>query len=292
MPDPAPPLCARLGVVGVGLIGGSVARRARAAWPGVRLSGVDDAATIARAIDAGVIDEGYASLEGLRRADLIVLAAPIPAVVALLGEVADLGLTCLVTDVGSTKRTVMAASRRTGVRRFVGGHPMAGAERGGFSSARADLFEGRPWAIVPGEADEQDVAFVSAFVRGLGAIPKRTNAEEHDRAVAFVSHLPQLIAIGLAGAAMEGGGPMAVELAGQGMESMTRLAASSPDLWAGILDSNADQVREALAVFTGILERASIGSGDVAALRAMFGQASAWREALGEARGRGEGPAA
>jgi len=282
------PQLSRLAVAGVGLIGGSIARRAQAAWPGVHVVGVDTPEIMAEALHAGVIDESCDSVDRLPDVDLVVLAAPVGTIVELIEAVAVRRLEGVVTDVGSTKRVIAEAARRHGLRRFVGGHPVAGAERGGLANARADLFEGRPWAIVAGDADADAVALVSDFAQGLGAVPRRTSAEDHDRAMAFVSHLPQLVAVALAEAARSAAGPMAPALSGRAMDEMTRLASSPPDLWADILTSNADFVGEAVSVFAGLLSRLDRGSGLPSERTSLFQHAAGWREALVLARTRTE----
>ena len=183
-------------IVGLGLIGGSIAFGLRRRWPDLPVIGVDVPAVAAAAHQAEAITDVRERLADLRQVDLVVLATPVPAIVELVGEAGRAGLTGLVTDVGSTKRRIMEAASTSGVR-FVGGHPMAGAARGGFSQARADLLHGREWLLVPapGRADaDQDVAGLERLARGLGAVPRRLTADAHDRVMAYVSHLPQLLA--------------------------------------------------------------------------------------------------
>ena len=153
------------------------------------------------------------------------------------------------TDVGGVKTSVMAAAAAlpAGVR-FVGGHPMAGAERGGFEAARADLFAGAPWALVGGGPAR---AAVAALVRQLGARPVACGAEEHDRAVAFTSHLPQLLATALAAELEARGDALAAELVGPAGRDLLRLAASPWAVWSDVLEHNREEVERALDAVRG-----------------------------------------
>jgi prephenate dehydrogenase len=240
----------RIGIAGVGLIGGSIALAARRALPGVSILGFDpDAAGAA----ARVVDRVVPSLADLRDTDLIVVSVPVDGIRSTLEALGRTSTEALVTDVGSTKRSVMAAA--TGLRAFVGGHPMAGSERAGLDSARADLFVDRPWLLVRGSAAAVDEARLDQFVRTLGARPRWITADEHDRVVAYVSHLPQILAAALMNAAdraVAGTGP---EVAGRAFAEMTRLASSPPAMWASVLGDNADFAGEALAAVIAALPR-------------------------------------
>ncbi len=150
----------------------------------------------------------------------------------------------VVTDVASVKAAPLAELRSASVNlsRYIGSHPLAGRERGGPVSARADLFLGRPWVIVPHEAgQEAGVGLVEDLVLDLGALPVTMSAEEHDRGVALTSHVPQLIATLLA-KRLIGAPDAAVALTGQGLRDTTRIASSSPELWVQILAANSHAV--------------------------------------------------
>ncbi|MEO7192037.1 MAG: prephenate dehydrogenase/arogenate dehydrogenase family protein [Vicinamibacterales bacterium] len=251
--DRVDPPFARLGIVGLGLIGGSVALGARAAWPSMTIVGLDTAGRAAEAARRGILTEHVSSLEAIADLDFILLAVPIEAMPEVLHALGALETRAVVTDVGSTKRRVMAIARDCGVGCFVGGHPMAGAERSGLDHARANLFHGRPWLLVDGRGPQDALARVQAFVEGLGATPQWTDAESHDRTVAYVSHLPQLIATALMNVAAAEVGDGGVSMAGPAFSEMTRLASSPPELWQGILRDNADYIAEALGQFIGQL---------------------------------------
>jgi prephenate dehydrogenase len=239
----------RVGIAGLGLIGGSIALGVRRAWPSIRVVGFDRSIAATTEAIGGVVHESVSEIAGLQGCDLIVLATPLAAMSGLMQAIAGFGSTGVVTDVGSTKRQVMAASRSAGLNRFVGGHPMGGSERVGLNYANADLFEGRPWLLVRGDASERDAQSVERLATALGAVSQWTDADTHDRIVAYVSHLPQVIAVALMNAATGAVGDVGLQAAGRAFSEMTRLAASPADLWEGILSDNSDFIVEALARF-------------------------------------------
>lgn len=231
----------RIVVVGAGLIGGSVALGMRRAGVTVPIEAFEPSparAGAARGTGAFTrLHERPIAPEDVVDNDLVVLAAPVAAIVATLVRLGDLeGRDVVVTDCGSTKRTVMAAAAALGGR-FVGGHPMAGSEASGARAAREDLFDGAAWAVV-GEEGEA-LMRVTETLRRLGAVPVLATAEEHDRHVARVSHVPQLVSCALARVAEAADGPFG---GGPGLASMTRLAVSPWSVWSDILEDNADEV--------------------------------------------------
>jgi prephenate dehydrogenase len=239
----------RVGIVGLGLIGGSIALRIRAVWPTTTVVGLDRPDAIAEAERRDAIQLGASTLDDLRGCGLVVLAIPMPAMLDIVPRLTVLDSETVVTDVASTKRQVMAAARSASLPAFVGGHPMAGGERAGIAHARADLLVGRPWLLVEGTGGPTAAVRVDAFVRGLGAVPQWIDAEAHDRCVAYVSHLPQLVAVALMNATADGVGAEGLRMAGPAFTDMTRLAASPSDLWQGIVAANADFIAEALEHF-------------------------------------------
>jgi len=276
----ADPPFAHIGIVGLGLIGGSAALAVRAAWPAVRVTGVDGPDVVQEAIRIGAIHEGRPSVAELGACDLVMLAAPVPAILQLLADAGRAGFGGVITDVGSTKRRVMAAAAAAGLRGFVGGHPIAGAEHGGLAHARADLFAGQPWMLVADEASGREAAaLVERCVRGLGAEPHRIDATAHDRTVAYISHVPQLLAVALMSAAGDACGENGLRMSGRAFREMTRLASSPSDLWHGILATNADFVGEALAVLARRLPAAA-ALADHDAIDKTFAEAQRWRSRL------------
>lgn len=270
----------RIGIVGLGLIGGSIAQGIRRTWPGVQIAGVDRPEVTQAASRSGLIDTEQDSVAALTDADLVVLAAPVPDIVELLKAASRAGLRGVLTDVGSTKRRIMQAAADAGLGDFVGGHPIAGAERGGFDHARPDLFEGRPWLLVTDGAPSHAVARVEQLVRGLGADPRHLDAQTHDRTMAYVSHLPQLLAVALMNTTGAAVGEAGLAVSGRAFAEMTRLAASPPDLWRGILESNADFVSEAFASMAAALEAGRRAPRDFDRLADEFERARTWRERM------------
>jgi prephenate dehydrogenase len=215
-----------------------------------------------------VIDAAAATPEeAIRDADLVVLAAPAPTILAQLDELAGswrsaLGPDTVITDVASSKGQIVDRAEALGLR-FVGGHPMAGRETSGYDAAQADLFEGRPWVVVPGSADQAAIERVEALARVAGGVPRRMSAADHDAAVAAISHMPLVVAAALveavAGSAEEprDGWPVAAELAATGWRDMTRLARGDVAMGAGIMTTNAPAIashlRELVAVLDGWL---------------------------------------
>jgi prephenate dehydrogenase len=231
-------------VAGLGLIGGSLALALRRA--GHQVIGVDRAAVLRRARAAGALTGTARTVSGAATAaDLVVLAAPPDVNLRLLEELAVGAPEARVTDVTSVKQPIVRLARRLRLRGFVGGHPMAGREQGGFGGADAQLFQGRPWILTPERTtDPAAVRAAERLARAVGARVVHRKAAEHDRAVARVSHLPQLVAWALADAAAGH-----QDLAGPAYREMTRLAASPPGLWAQILDQNAAEVEAAVRAF-------------------------------------------
>lgn len=239
-----------MAVAGLGLIGGSIARGlTRGGW---RVVGVDRAGPLQAALSARVIAQGFVSLAvAARDAQVVFLAAPPAANLRLLRELAAMDARPpVVTDVGSVKGPIAAAARRLGLFGFVGGHPMAGSEDSGFAASSADLFRGRPWILVPERAAEAPARVVATLARALGARLARMSAAEHDRTVAFLSHVPQIVSWALLEAALRDGVASAhLDVAGPGFADMTRLARSPRALWRDILAANEAEVVRALRAF-------------------------------------------
>lgn len=251
----------RLTVVGFGLIGGSVALAARARSLSSHIVGIDRsdviATEMARAAAHEICDASDESAvrRALGDADLVVVATPVGAIEAMIGEILDVAR--VVTDCGSTKRAIVDRARRSARRpRFVPGHPMAGLPFGGIERARDDLFVGRPWLISPEGADPDAVELVERLVRGVGAEPLHLTIEQHDRAVALTSHLPQLLASALSVLAERRGASVA---AGPAFESATRVAGGGEAMWRDILATNADEVCAVIDALCAELEQVTRG---------------------------------
>jgi prephenate dehydrogenase len=201
------------------------------------------------------------------RFDIAVVAVPPAATPSILLQLQQLGLARTYTDVASAKAEPQAQAQSLGVEfaRYVGSHPVAGRERSGPAAAHSDLFVGRPWVITDtADAAPDAVADVRALATACGAIPVHMSAEEHDAALATVSHLPHLVASLLA-AQLVGGSEATVSLGGTGLHDTTRVAAGDPRLWTEILSANAGHLAAALSAFAGDVQRTVVDLERVAA---------------------------
>jgi prephenate dehydrogenase len=269
-------------VVGVGVIGGSVGLAARRRL-GATVRGVDP--NTEEALAAGAIDVACEGLrEALDGADAAVVAVPLAALPDTVGAVlAAAPPGCIVTDVGSTKRAVVAAN---GDERFVGGHPLAGSEAAGVGHAREDLFDGAVWYLTP-TSTTSGVALerLHRLVTSLGARPAIIDADTHDRVMAAVSHLPHVVANVLVAQAARALGGERLPPTGPSFRDATRVAGANPALWPDIYIANRDAL---LAALDDTLERlgaarAALASGDRAELAAWQADAAGDRQALLEA---------
>lgn len=247
----------RVALVGVGLIGGSLALALKERGLAEQVTGIDwptragermlQSGVVHRFIEPGARAEVDEALSG---AELVVLAAPVRVIRAEVASALAGG--ALVTDCGSTKREIVAAADESKARgRFVPGHPMAGLPDGGVENARADLFQGRRWILCPQGSAPDALASIQRLVEQLGALPVLMSAHAHDRAVAFASHLPQLLASTLRARAHDFGADRA---SGPGFASATRVGGGSAAIWEDIFASNADEIAVALRTIIGDLE--------------------------------------
>ena len=277
-----PPIFQKIGIVGLGLIGGSIALAARDIWPTSLVIGVDNKDVLETAMRLHAIDVAADDPIVLAEVDLVILAAPVRTNIELLRELDDhVHQPAVVTDTGSTKRAVVEAARALPPKfTFIGGHPLGGGARGGLENARPDLFKGRPWLLTP--TGEKGDAFdkLSAFVSALGAVPRALDVAAHDRVLAYLSHLPQLTASALMQVVGEAVGQDGLALAGRGLADTTRLASSPAEIWRDIAATNADEIGPALDVLIALLQelRRDLPAGD--RLADVFGGAAAWRRAL------------
>jgi prephenate dehydrogenase len=239
----------RIVVIGAGLIGTSVALALRERGASAWLTDADPAAA-RLACDLGAGDPLPDPLPASWvPADVALIAVPPAAVAATLAGAQARGLARCYTDVASVKRLPVAQSRARGcdLASYVPGHPLAGRERHGPAAARADLFLGRAWALCPApETAPSAIDTVTDLVLACGAVPVRTEAAAHDRWVALISHAPHLVAAAMA-ARLADAPREALELAGQGLRDVTRIAAGDTGLWMQILAANAEPVAQVLA---------------------------------------------
>jgi Prephenate dehydrogenase len=245
----------RVAVIGTGLIGTSVALALREHGVSVWLADTDpEAARLAANLGAG-----EPLPDGAPPADVAVIAVPPSALAATRAAAQARGLASCYTDVASVKQLPVSQARALGcdMTSYVPSHPLAGREKHGPAAARADLFLGRTWALCPApETSEQAVAPITTLVRTCGAVPVRADAAAHDRWVALVSHAPHLVAAAMA-ARLEAAPAEALDLAGQGLRDVTRIAAGDTGLWTQILAANAEPVAEVLAAVAADLAEAA-----------------------------------
>ncbi len=276
----------KIAVLGVGLIGGSIGLAARRRLD-AEVSGFDpDPGLRAEAEELGAISSGHpTAAEASRDAELIFCAAPVSALPGLAAEALEAsGEETAVTDVGSVKRDAIAALGSEP--RFVGGHPLAGAETSGVRNARADLFEGARWYLTPTPSTGGLLYDrVQRTIADLGARPQAIEADAHDRLMATVSHLPHLLADVLvtraAEALIEGEGERIPEV-GPSFRDASRVAGANPAIWGDILTANREAVAAEADAVAGQLSRAAelLRSGDREAVAAWHAEAGARRREL------------
>jgi len=281
--EPPPVVFGKIGIVGLGLIGGSIALAARELWPSALVIGVDHADVLESAMRLHAVDVAAPDLGVLAEADVVILAAPVKQNLALLTQLPEyIAQPAIITDTGSTKRDIVASAGMLPERfTFIGGHPLGGAAVGGLEHARADLFRKRPWILTPpSDAPAGATEQLSAFVRALGSSLCVMSPEEHDRVLAFLSHLPQLTASALMGVVGGAVGGEGLALAGRGLVDTTRLASSPAAIWRDIAATNADQIGPALDALIAVLQslRADLPVGS--RLEDVFADAARWREQL------------
>jgi prephenate dehydrogenase len=278
----AAPVFDRIAVIGLGLIGGSIALAARKAWPSALVIGVDRNAVLERAMVRHAIDVASEDLMIISEADLVILATPVGSTLDLLPSLPErLSGDAVITDVGSTKRAIAGAARTLPARLpFVGGHPLAGSAGGGLDAARPDLFAGRPWLLIAETGEPSDaVRRLCAFAAGLGAKPVTLpSAAAHDRMLAFLSHLPQLTVSALMSVVGDAIGDEGLQLSGRGLVDTTRLASGPADIWRDICRTNDDEIGAALDALIAALHDLRQHLADSAAIDALFGAANRWRE--------------
>lgn len=283
--QPSPPW-PTVAVVGVGLIGGSVGLALKARGLARTVVGIGRTPkTLAEAKARGAVDDTTTDLAaGVAGADLVVVAAAVSSIPSLLDAIDGAARKgTLLTDAGSTKRTIVSAwERRRKSRRcrFVGAHPIAGSHRSGPAAADGGLFTGRVTVVTPATATpEKDTREAAEFWSALGSTVFVTGPREHDRILAATSHVPHLVAAALAAATPAD----SLRFTAGGWRDSTRIAAGDPDLWADILLDNAAEVTRALARVRRVTDRlaAALDAGDRRAIAEILRRAKERRDALG-----------
>jgi prephenate dehydrogenase len=243
-------------VIGVGLIGGSLGLALKKRLSDSHILGVGrNRERLELALRMGAVDDIRVGSDcELKDCDLIVLATPVEHILSTLpGLGCHLASGTVVTDVGSTKRTICGEAWRClpDYVEFIGGHPVAGREVLGVENGDADLFAGAPYVLCPrAGVGTGNVERLKTLAAALGARPMIMDADEHDQAIAFVSHLPQMLSTALAGISR----PEHVAISGSGFRDMVRLAGSPYSVWESILATNGDHIDRALEVFLEYLQ--------------------------------------
>jgi prephenate dehydrogenase len=271
----------RIAVVGTGLIGASVGLAARREGADVR--GFDaDAESLSLAAERGAIEPAGSLEEAVSDAEIAVVAAPVTILPRLVEAVLAAAPDATVTDVGSTKGAVCSAVDDA---RFIGGHPVAGAETQGPAHARPELFEGATWFLTPRASSDADrYRALHGFVASLGAVPVAVDPDAHDRLLALTSHLPHALAnllLNQVGASrVEGHEPLAA--GGGSLRDMTRVAGANPRIWVDIFLENADALRAALAEHRTRVEKleSALSGGDAGYLARWIGEAAGNKRTL------------
>jgi prephenate dehydrogenase len=276
----------RIGLVGVGLIGGSIGLAARER-AGAQVCGFDpDERVRAQALELGVIDRDAPDIaSAVADADVVFVAAPVGALKDAVRAALDgAGADCVVSDVGSTKRVVVEAGADE---RFIGGHPLAGAETAGVEHARADLFEGATWYLTPARGSTAGVLYerLHRLLTAIGARPTAIDADTHDRVLASVSQLPHVLAnllVAQAAGALSDEHQQRLPAIGPSFRDATRVAGANSAIWTDIYMSNRDALVEAIdELASGLASvRAALRAGDAEAVATWNERARADHEAL------------
>ena len=283
-----------IAIIGLGVIGASLGAAVKAAFPETFVFGVArHESTYLAALEKGWVDEASApddpAFEEFIRTscDLVVLATPVAAIDHYLNLLADWGYTGLITDAVSTKSHIITSINEIlpDPARFIPGHPMAGSEKSGIAGARPDLYKGANWILCPDESTAtEDFQRLHEFVTGLEARVVSLPREEHDQAVAIVSHVPHMVASALMQLAEQhtDESRALMRLAAGGFKDSTRIAAGSPELWSGIAFDNADALKAGLSEMRGILERfiTALDQDDRASFVALLAEAADARKSL------------
>ncbi len=254
----------RITIIGVGLIGGSLALAIKQRFPSIHITGVDKPQVLKRALERHAIDVAESSIaRAVSSADLIIIAAPVSAIVNLLPAVAkNIPPHAIVTDTGSVKQVIVKKAERLFPHgNFIGGHPMTGSEFSGIDAAHPLLFQNAIYILTPTRTTKkQSLRSLSKFFSSLDARIFTIDAAVHDSVVAAVSHLPQIAAVALMNTVGKHHphAPSHLALAAGGFRDMTRIASSPFEMWKDILSTNQKEVRKALQLYMKQLEKLAI----------------------------------
>lgn len=278
-----------IGFIGLGLIGGSIARKIKINNPDARIiATAGHESTITQAYEIGLIENNMIlPLDEFDSCDVIFLCAPVTKNIEYLTQLKDIiSPSCIITDVGSTKTQIHETVTALGLEHnFIGGHPMTGSEKTGLLNSNAQLLENAYYIITPtAQSDEQDIEDFKAFVSSLGSIALVLGYEEHDHATAAISHLPHMIAYSLVNLIenIDSENETMKKIAAGGFRDVTRIAASSPEMWESICRSNRTQLLSLMDQYEKAFSRLRhlVDAGDSDALMKYFEDSKNYRDSL------------
>ncbi|MCR5609637.1 MAG: prephenate dehydrogenase [Lachnospiraceae bacterium] len=250
----------KIGIIGLGLIGGSIAKKTRKVYPEICIKAMNDRnkAAIKQAIEDGVVNEEGNTIEDFSDCDLIILCAPVKTNIVYLEKLKDICKEeCIITDVGSVKGDIHKEVIKLGMEEvFVGGHPMAGSEKSGYEAAKDYLLENAYYIVTKtANSDNKKVELMEKFAKSLGAIPLILDATEHDKCVAVISHVPHIVAYSLVKLLKDNDlmDETMKKIAAGGFKDITRIASSSPKMWENICMSNSEAINNYLDIFEGYI---------------------------------------
>ena len=279
----------KAGFIGLGLIGGSIAKAIRKYYPGCELIAFDKSReSLALAVQEGTIDTACSSIDdNFKGCSYIFLCAPVSCNTAYLSQLKELvGKDCILTDVGSVKTSIHEEIISLGMEEcFIGGHPMAGSEKSGFANSKAHLIENAYYILTPSaKVPEEKVEEYRQFVSSLKAIPIVLDYKEHDLITGTISHLPHIIASTLVNFVRDTDSEdeLMKALAAGGFKDITRIASSSPVMWQQICLKNGENISHILGNYIDTLSRAKelVDSGDDEALYTMFESSKDYRDSM------------
>ncbi|HER24775.1 MAG TPA: prephenate dehydrogenase [Candidatus Atribacteria bacterium] len=279
-----------ISIIGVGLIGGSLGLALKKKKPNFKIMGIDKPGIIDRALARGAIDEGAINLEeGLKKADVVILSTPVKTILDLLTQINPfLKRGCLVTDTGSTKRQVVEKATEVLSKDvfFIGGHPMAGSEKYSIEEANSQLFNDKTYILTPTNKNNliaQKRMFL--LIKTIGAKKLILDPQEHDKIIAAISHLPQILAVSLTNMIskliQEENDQHYFKVIGGGFKDMTRIASSPYKMWEDICQTNKENILSSIQEFRNYLEAIEEKlKNDPGSLKEEFQKASKLRETL------------
>lgn len=276
-----------IGFIGLGLIGGSIAKALRIKHPDATFIAYNRSkASLIEAMADGTINQAMDSIgPAFSECDIIFLCAPVSVNIRCLEELKPIMKpTCILTDVGSVKTTIHEAVQKLGLTdHFIGGHPMAGSEKTGYSSAKVHLLENAYYILTPCEGTTWEMReTMVSIVKDINALPVTLNYREHDRVTAAISHLPHIIAFTLVNLVRESDNPEGLMriLAAGGFKDITRIASSSPEMWQQICAENKNQILEILNLYITRMNEMgeAIQNNDAQKLLTSFGNAKDYRD--------------